>query len=388
MTLYEEYKSGLNLEIYIKNAYNNLKKAVYLTAEEKSIDDERDIEVLWNYIINTGNVECITEEKGARDLVKLSFNMFGNCIDTKLLAMVRDYESMDISDFLNLYLVKKEIEKEENRTIKSILVNDLEFLDCASTTGLKREKNEDFACSIVSPINEKIKLLLICDGMGGFNNGEAASKIVAEEIINWFNSYDFAFGFNNVEEEINKVIERSRLIIRNSYMMCGTTLTFAIVGENDTFIGNVGDSRTYIIKDGFLTQITKDDSEVWKDFYECDDSFEKDDLRFLRNNNVLTNTIDDYIQVPVILRTYLVSNSSYDGILLVSDGVTDILSDNKITRVLNETDEKDILNKLLYESCFGDPDYPPECYDELLYPTLPGKDNASAVIYLKRNNNR
>jgi len=381
MTLYEEYENGLDLVVYIENAYNNLKKAVYITAEVESIYDERDIEVLWDYLINTGNIECITKEKGVKDLIRVSFNMFGNYIDSRLLAMVRDYESMDISEFLSIYLEKEE-KKEEDRTIKSIISNDFEFLDCASTIGPRRKNNEDFVCCIQSPINEKIKLLLVCDGMGGFNHGEAASKIVAEEIINWFNSYGFVSGFDGIELEINKVIEKARLIIRKSYVMCGTTLTFAIVGVNETFIGNVGDSRTYIIKDGVLNQITKDDSEVWKEFYDKK-LLEKDDLRFLRRNNVLINAIDDYLR-PIDLQAYFILNSAYDGILLLSDGVTDILSDKVITRILNETVDSDILDKLLYESCYGNPDFPTVDFDDILYPTLPGKDNASGAVYIKR----
>jgi len=218
--------------------------------------------------------------------------------------------------------------------------------------------------------------------MGGFNHGEAASKIVAEEIINWFNSYGFVSGFDGIELEINKVIEKARLIIRKSYVMCGTTLTFAIVGVNETFIGNVGDSRTYIIKDGVLNQITKDDSEVWKEFYDKK-LLEKDDLRFLRRNNVLINAIDDYLR-PIDLQAYFILNSAYDGILLLSDGVTDILSDKVITRILNETVDSDILDKLLYESCYGNPDFPTVDFDDILYPTLPGKDNASGAVYIKR----
>ena len=184
-----------------------------------------------------------------------------------------------------------------------------------------------------------------------------------------------------MEKQISKVISTAKNILKNSYFMTGTTLTFAIVGENETFIGNVGDSRTYIIKDGVLKQITKDDSEVWEEFYESD-YFEKDDFRFLRNNNILTEAIDDYLR-PVNLQTYTILNSLYDGILLVSDGVTDILSDKTITRILNETVDTDILDKLLYESCYGEPDFPTVDCDEILCPTLPGKDNASGVVYIK-----
>lgn len=382
MNLYEEYKNGLNLVVYIKKAYDNLKKAVYLTTMEDGIYDEQDIQVLWDYIINVGNIECITEKNGARDLVRMSFNMFGDFIDSRLLAIIRDFEQLSMVDFLNLYFKEKEINREGNRIINNCTSLDLGFIDCASTTGPRRENNEDFVCATKSYVNGNYKLLLVCDGIGGFNKGDDASKLVASKLIKWFKAYDFSLGFDNIEIEINQVIDKTREDLKESCVMTGTTLTFAIVLENETLIGNIGDSRTYIIKDGDLIQITKDDSEVWKSYENGD--FEKDDLRFLPNNNVLTDAIDDYILRPIHLQTYNISNSSYDGILLVSDGVTDVLSDKSIMRIVNEEKEEDILDKLLYESCYGNPDYPSQDYDEILYPTLPGKDNASGAIYVKK----
>jgi len=385
MTLYEEYENGLNLVVYIEKAYNNLKKAFYLTTMDEKIYDEQDIEVLWDYIINHGDVNYITENNGARDLVRMSFNMFGDFIDSRLLAMVRDYEQLSMIDFLNLYFRENETTRERNRIINNCTSLDLGFIDCASTMGPRRENNEDYVCATKSYVNRNFKLLLVCDGIGGFNRGDAASKMVASKLIKWFKAYDFSLGFDKIEMEINQVIDETRKALKESCVMTGTTLTFAIVLENETLIGNIGDSRTYIIKDGDLIQITKDDSEVWEKYYENGD-FEKDDLRFLSNNNVLTDAIDDYILRPINLQIYNILNSSYDGILLVSDGVTDILSDKSITRIINEEKEEDILDKLLYECCYGNPDYPTKDYAELLYPTLPGKDNASAAIYVKKKN--
>lgn len=390
MTLYEEYENGLNPVVYTQRAYKNLARAVLLTAEAENSYDERDIKTTWDAILDNGDVVFITEKNGAREIVRDSFKMFGDFIDSRLLAMIRDYKDESIADFLSMYFEKKELGREADREFKSHFVssNDLGFMDCASTTGIRRKNNEDFTGFVVSPLNENIKLLIVCDGMGGFNNGVEASKIVALEVINWFNSYDFSLGFDNLEDEIKKVIEVARLTIKKHYCMSGTTLTFAIVGERETFICNAGDSRAYIIKDGDLTQITRDDSEVWEKFYENqnpDDlyTYKKDDLRFLPGNNVITNAVDDYV-VPPVLNTFYISNSLYDSILLTTDGVTDILSDETIIRIFNETEDKDILDKLLYESCYGNPDFPPTNYDEFLYPTLPGKDNASGAVYIKK----
>lgn len=388
MTLYEEYENGLNPVVYTQRAYKNLVRAVLLTAEAENSYDERDIKTTWDAILDNGNIVFITEKNGARDIVRDSFKMYGDFIDSRLLAMIRDYSEKSIADFLSMHLLKKEITREEDRVFKGYFGASFDFMDCASTTGIRRKNNEDFAGFVVSPLNENIKLLIVCDGMGGFNNGAEASKIVALEVINWFKSYDFTKGFDNLEDEIKKVIEVARLTIKKHYFMSGTTLTFALIGERETFICNAGDSRAYIIKDGDLTQITRDDSEVWEKFYEHqnpDDlyTYKKDDLRFLPGNNVITNAVDDYV-VPPVLNTFYISNSLYDSILLTTDGVTDILSDDTIIRIFNETEEKDILDKLLYESCYGKPDFPPTNYDEFLYSILPGKDNASGAVYMKK----
>lgn len=388
MTLYEEYENGLNPVVYTQRAYKNLVCAVLLTAEAENSYDERDIKTTWDAILNNGNIVFITEKNGARDIVRDSFKMYGDFIDSRLLAMVRDYSEKSIADFLSMHLLKKEIIREEDRVFKNHFGASFDFMDCASTTGIRRKNNEDFAGFVVSPLNDNIKLLIVCDGMGGFNNGAFASKIVALEVINWFNSYDFTKGFDNLGDEIKKVIEVARLTIKKHYFMSGTTLTFVLIGERETFICNVGDSRAYIIKDGDLTQITRDDYEVWEKFYERQNprdlyTYKKDDLRFLPGNNVITNAVDDYVAPPV-LNTFYISNSLYDSILLTTDGITDILSDETIIRIFNETEEKDILDKLLYESCYGKPDFPPTNYDEFLYSILPGKDNASGAVYIKK----
>jgi len=387
MTLYEEFLKGLNPVVYCEMAYNNLLKAVMITAKEE-VYDKRDIKILWELVKNTGHLELFAKKQEIIDMLTSTFNIIDKQIDSRLLAMIRDFEEKSIQDFIKIYCtqIDKAIIKDQDRLIKTNNYNnDSNLLDCMATKGPRRFNNEDFTCAIESPLNSNYKLLIVCDGVGGSYQGEKAAEIVTKEFISWFN--DFNHNFDQIENEINIVINKARDIIKKEYIMSATTLTFAIVGQTETFIGNIGDSRAYIIKDGKLKQISKDDSEVWEKYYESErDPFEKDDLRFLPANNIITNAIDVY---PIEkIQKYRLLNTSYDGILLMSDGITDILSDRTITRILNNTKSHKILDTLLYESCFGEPSYPSESYDELLYPTLPGKDNASAAIYLKETNKK
>ncbi len=386
MTLYEEYKDGLNIVDYCERAYKNLVTAVMLTADEEDLYDERDIKFAFESLITTGCLEFVTDKNCARKLLRDTFRTKEDYIDPYFTDMMKDYIYLNISEFLRIYSVRsRSLNREESRTIKSmdVINSDLEFLDCATITGSVRPNNEDFVCATTSPLKPNYKLLVVCDGMGGQNRGEIASEIVSSEIVKWFNNYNFSSGFDNVKEEITNVLKQSKKLIKQETFLSGTTVTFAIIGENNTFIGNVGDSRTYTIKNGILEQITKDDSEVWEKFYNCEpQQLSKDDLRFLRNNNVLIDVIDD-MPYDFELQSYIIPNSDYDGIILFSDGVTDILSDETISRIYRNSDKKELLDKLLYEACYGDFDIPRDDCDEVMYPPRPGKDNASIALYLK-----
>ena len=387
MTLYEEYENGLEPIEYCQRAYKNLVRAVLIYADEEKLFDERDIKFTLDCILENGLLDYVGEKGDARDLLESTFKTKGDYIDPYFTCMMRDYVYDSIPEFLSVHSVKpvKKLNRDKSRTIESlsILNSDLEFLDCASVSGIVRPNNEDYACAIISPLNPNYKLLVMCDGMGGHNNGEIASEIVTKEIVSWFNNYSFSDDFGNLKKEIIDVLKKSKKLIRNVTCLSGTTITFAIIGENQTFIGNVGDSRTYVIKGGNLSQITKDDSTVWKEFYACNPPYyKKDDLRFLKGNNVLTDAIDDF-PFDFHLQSYIIPNSYYDGILLFSDGVTDILSDETISRIYRDSDKKELLDNLLYEACYGDFDIPPTCYDEVMIPPMPGKDNASAALYLK-----
>lgn len=266
MTLYEEFVNGLNVIVYCNKAYENLKKAIYIHAEAEGNFDERDIEHEWNYLIEVGDISFISGE--SLELIKNSFKVTGNYIDAKLLAMIRAYERSSIGDFLEIYGKNKSqfVNREESRMIRKIdgLASDFEILDCVTTKGVRRFNNDDFTCSIMS---NGIKLLMVCDGVGGSVCGEKASEIVVRRFIEWFNSYDFSLGTNGLEAETDKVLRLVRNQLSQRYYMAATTLTMAIILEDETLMCSIGDSRAYTIKNGVFTQVTEDDTEVWEKYY-------------------------------------------------------------------------------------------------------------------------
>lgn len=277
--------------------------------------------------------------------------------------------------------------RKDSRLIKSMLTTsiDAEYLDCVTTTGLERTLNEDFAATVVSSTNENVKLLVLCDGMGGYECGEEASKFVVTNLVDWFNGFDFSNGLpENIGKIVSSKIKKINRNLKREFRESATTLTMALIGEEETYVFNVGDSRTYAIKDNDLSQITKDDSEVWKYLYKNGKgNYTKDELRFITFNFSVTKCLGEGFAFKI--STEVIKNSAYDGLLLLSDGVTDILSDKTMKKLLNETRPDEFLETLLYESCYSDSEYFDDNRRKKLHykKTAPGCDNATAAMYLK-----
>ena len=254
--------------------------------------------------------------------------------------------------------------------------------------GIVRNNNEDNMTILAKPgmlPNTEYKLLAVADGMGGFSDGEVASSKTISSLEEWFNAksaVDISITskiVRDLEEEIRKI---NKEVMDSSRNPSGTTLTCAIVGPEKTIIANIGDSRCYALKDLELKQLTEDDSKAY--FLYQMGKLTKEDIRYYKDNNIIsqaigvTNNVEAQIQV--------IDNSEYDTLLLLTDGVTDCLSDEKIKVIANTTRTNEILDKIIEEAV-----YTPQPMStgltlpksEIYYPTT-GKDNATAVIYTKK----
>lgn len=139
------------------------------------------------------------------------------------------------------------------------------YTDIFSTTdiGLVRENNEDFY-GVSNTINGII--CVVCDGMGGHNGGEVASKIAVESIIGFFEKKkhdNIKLALINAFESANKkiIIEANN----NSKLFgMGTTACTLIIQGNCAWIAHVGDSRIYLFsaRKKHLHRLTNDHSLV------------------------------------------------------------------------------------------------------------------------------
>ena len=222
----------------------------------------------------------------------------------------------------------------------------MEILDVKTHIGLIREKNEDNVLAIAHPKNAKVKMLLVADGMGGREHGEIASKYVTESLEKWFQNKDIKVlnDTKKTAELLTKYIKtlNSNLIKKYGEDKLGTTLTLAIINKKETLLANVGDSRGYIYKDKKLIQVTEDDSDVWM-YYKYGE-VKKDDLRYFSNNNIVTACIGICKELCTVSTTII--DNDYDLVVLLTDGVTDIITDTKLGKgiVLLNGDNDHIFN--------------------------------------------
>jgi protein phosphatase len=199
-----------------------------------------------------------------------------------------------------------------------------------SDVGLVRDNNED------SGFIGK-HFLLVADGMGGHAAGELASSTTVAIIAQIDNNRDKLEDLENKLMEIPKVItkELKNAINKDSSRAgMGTTLTAAVIQENLLKISHVGDSRAYLIRNKKISRITKDQTYIQSllDNGEITES----EAKTHPQRSLLLQAIDGITEsIPVITSTEIFDN---DKIVLCSDGLTNVVTDEEIWEIVNQFD--------------------------------------------------
>lgn len=217
-------------------------------------------------------------------------------------------------------------------------------------TGKVRDHNED-SLIIIKNKNDEY-LLAVADGMGGHKAGEIASSIAIEYLKEKFEDID-TIGTKNeaikwIRECVNnindKIFDYTNNHIESKGM--GTTLVIAIRTKNYTLFGNIGDSSGYVFKDKKLFKVTKDHTLV--NLLIATGELTETDAQYHPKKNILMKALGAVN--PAEVDIFDVEND-ISGILLCSDGLTNMLSNEQIEVVLNsELSLEEKLSKLIKKS--------------------------------------
>ncbi|MEG0022085.1 MAG: Stp1/IreP family PP2C-type Ser/Thr phosphatase [Bacilli bacterium] len=201
--------------------------------------------------------------------------------------------------------------------------------------GKIRDHNED-SVTVVKNINDEI-LLAVADGMGGHRGGEIASSIAINIIARRFSEQAEIGSKEDAIEWIKRiVIEANTAIYKYTEQNpdsvgMGTTLVMAIVTKEFLLFGNIGDSSGFVIKNKKIHKITTDHTLV--NLLVKSGELTLEEAKDHPRKNVLMKALGATTDVDMDVFDI---TDEIEGILLCSDGLTNMLDDEQITKVLNE----------------------------------------------------
>lgn len=280
--------------------------------------------------------------------------------------------------------------------------------------GQQREQNEDNACFQLAR-NSEAGLFIVADGMGGYQAGEVASRIAVEKIREALQSLlvpiseqptrkltpiseqetvilqkmapgsdataeirskggkgktrklPETFEAKNVEEQLKGAIRQANRAILTygdehaGARGLGCTVTMAVVQEGHVYIANIGDSRTYLLRSGVLTPVTKDHSLVAK-LVETEQITSEDVYTHPQRNLIYQSLGAGHKSVePDVFHEKLQAG---DKLLLCSDGLWEMVRPPDLLKALTEQDNAQEICDTLIDLANGNG----------------GEDNISAVV--------
>jgi protein phosphatase len=196
-----------------------------------------------------------------------------------------------------------------------------------------RSGNED---SYFAEANRERGLFVVADGMGGHAAGEVASEmavqIVARELTGAVNQTSVS----EIADKLAQALKRANVAIYERTIAevdkqgMGTTASVLMLSAGRYLIGQVGDSRVYLLRDGALTQLTKDHSYVQE---QVDAGFlTPEQARYHPYSNVITRCVGASADVEP--DTYEGELKKGDVFLVASDGLTGMVDDRRLLQLL------------------------------------------------------
>lgn len=206
--------------------------------------------------------------------------------------------------------------------------------------GKAREINQDFY--FIPSSSEELSLFIVADGMGGYNGGEIASRLAVDNAKEYIETHFH----KTAKDKINSLLEQAMLHAHR--VICekasqneeladmGTTLDICLIVDDKLYIGHIGDSRVYKIRNGIITQITSDHSYV--ESLVKDGTITKEEAYHHPKKNMLIKALGGNIpaEPDVLVKEW----KQDDIIIMCTDGLTNMLKENEICDIVMENIEK------------------------------------------------
>lgn len=227
--------------------------------------------------------------------------------------------------------------------------------------GCVRKMNQDVFFYSTEPVGPLPNLFIVADGMGGHRAGDFAARYAIDVCVESVRSSSHTSPIKALDEAVklanSKVFEKSET--NAEFQGMGTTMVLCFIESGQLFVANVGDSRLYLLGGG-LNQVTEDHSYVAAMVRAGE--ITEEEARIHPDKNMITRAIG--VNENVRIDYFEVDLKRGDRILLCSDGLTNMVTDEEIGQILEQTES------------------PQQAVDELIEKAIlyGGADNITAVV--------
>jgi len=195
-----------------------------------------------------------------------------------------------------------------------------------------RSGNED---SFFAEADARRGVFMVADGMGGHAAGEVASEMAVQIVARALLLLESVVQVDAAERTAQSLRDANRaiydrMLVENDKQGMGTTASVLVLSDDRYLIGQIGDSRIYLLRDGALTQITKDHSYVQE---QVDAGLlTSEQARYHPYSNVITRCVGATETVEPDL--YAGEARAGDVFLVASDGLTGMVDDRRLQQIL------------------------------------------------------
>ena len=210
--------------------------------------------------------------------------------------------------------------------------------------GIKRKVNQDYVFCEDKQVGGLENLFIVADGMGGHNAGDYASRFSVKEFVDQIRQSKETTPIKMMEAAIQDTNEALLKLANDNEELegMGTTFVVATIEGSTLHVANIGDSRLYVIREN-IKQITRDHSLV-EEMVRMG-KLNKEEAKGHPNKNIITRALGTRLLVePDFFEVPLQEN---DIILMCTDGLSNMLEDEKINDIVKSTQDLEEAAKLL-----------------------------------------
>ena len=213
--------------------------------------------------------------------------------------------------------------------------------------GLMRTINQDSIFTSTQQIGKLPNLFIVADGMGGHKAGDVASKAAIEKFVKYTCQTHMSDPANILDSGISSINHEiyEMAVSNKDYSGMGTTFVVCTIVDNHVYIANVGDSRLYLIGHE-INQVTEDHSYVAAMMRAGE--LTKEQARNHPEKNVITRAVG--VSQDVKADFFEVDLKPGDKVLMCSDGLSNMIEDDRLFDVINANNVEDSVKILIDEA--------------------------------------